>query len=798
MHRFSIWQQLMAKGNSVLASRKTRGAKNNSPNVGNLPGAMAVAYAAGKTVESLENRQMMNAVTSFTLINADTDKDIMTLSNGSTINLANLPTRNLNVRANVGGTVESIRFALDSNSNFRTESSAPYALAGDADGDYVSWSPGLGSHTMKATPFSADNASGAVGTPLQVSFNVTSNKTTTTTTPGGSTTGALTAPTYLIGDAVSAGHVDLAWEDKSNNESKFDILRSTDGVNFPVIDSVGAGETTYTDTSTTGGKTYYYKVRAANTTDRSVPSNVATIKTPASTTTTVTVPDSPSALAATAGSSTQVGLKWYDHSGNESGFRVLRSTDGSNFAQVATVGANDVDYTDASVAAGKKYYYRVFAYNSAGNSSSYAGDDVTTPTSTTTTTTTAPVSAPAESIDGGISAGSLGSIPQSVVNSAIAEPLVRYSRYIAGGAHTNQTHDGHSPTVLALAAFQGNTSADSRLLTQVRYSITGGNEITATGGYPAQHERHVTAMFSIVKMTPRIWNQLTTTEKKKIDLVMKAAFVASAFTTGDSNPFILAGAKQYALDGDGNLGRDYNPNYREGMIGGVLVGMVYFGGPATANSILANYDHDDFVAELKSYGLTNLAQTFSWKNDNPTSGAPSGSAIEKAMRAGYKYFGLGLTQYMDIYGKLATNTFGKAVNAGLNAGAGYNGYGKIVSGADALPNKGAVGMLTEFDSFDANGPRSSASYAYDGFRTHEANHLVLVMGGYWQEDHAAATTAISRLKVGITDLWYKLERGYLNYAKGTGAGETSLTSSDRGYAYTKSLWSDVLKPFHSL
>ena len=85
-------------------------------------------------------------------------------------------------------------------------------------------------------------------------------------------------------------------------------------------------------------------------------------------------------------------------------------------------------------------------------------------------------------------------------------------------------------------------------------------------------------MFAIAKQTPRIWDQLTTAEKTKVDLVMKAAFIASAFTTADNNPYILAGTQQYTLDADPNLDRNWNPNYREGMLGGVLVGMVYFGG----------------------------------------------------------------------------------------------------------------------------------------------------------------------------------------------------------------------------
>src|SRR5262249_39777316 len=69
------------------------------------------------------------AVTSFTLINADTDQDIMTMTEGMTISLSSLPTRNLNIRANVSGIVESVRFNIDG--TIKTENTPPYALYGD-------------------------------------------------------------------------------------------------------------------------------------------------------------------------------------------------------------------------------------------------------------------------------------------------------------------------------------------------------------------------------------------------------------------------------------------------------------------------------------------------------------------------------------------------------------------------------------------------------------------------------------------------------------------------------------------
>jgi hypothetical protein len=115
------------------------------------------------------------AVISFTLINANTDEPIATfdpLNNGAILNRATLP-RNLNIRANTSpATVGSVRFRLDQRSNYETDSHAPYALGGDRNGNYYSWRPSLGSHTITATPYGSPNARGTKGTPLTITFTV--------------------------------------------------------------------------------------------------------------------------------------------------------------------------------------------------------------------------------------------------------------------------------------------------------------------------------------------------------------------------------------------------------------------------------------------------------------------------------------------------------------------------------------------------------------------------------------------------------------------------------------------------
>ncbi|MFT3700823.1 MAG: PA14 domain-containing protein [Agriterribacter sp.] len=83
----------------------------------------------------------------------------------------------------------------------------------------------------------------------------------------------------------------------------------------------------------------------------------------------VNLPAAPSALAANPVSYKRVDLNWTDNSNNETAFELSRSTDPiSNFSTVAVLPANTVTFKDTTVAAATKYYYRVRAINSNGES----------------------------------------------------------------------------------------------------------------------------------------------------------------------------------------------------------------------------------------------------------------------------------------------------------------------------------------------------------------------------------------------------------------------------------------------
>jgi hypothetical protein len=135
--------------------------------------AGATATSAPVRVTVVDPSSQPQSVTGFTLVDADTDADIGPLADGDTLNLALLPTRNLNLRADTSpAAVGSVRFGLDGNPAYRTENVVPYALAGDAAGDYGPWTPGLGSHFLSATPYSQADGAGTAGTPLVIAFTV--------------------------------------------------------------------------------------------------------------------------------------------------------------------------------------------------------------------------------------------------------------------------------------------------------------------------------------------------------------------------------------------------------------------------------------------------------------------------------------------------------------------------------------------------------------------------------------------------------------------------------------------------
>lgn len=79
-------------------------------------------------------------------------------------------------------------------------------------------------------------------------------------------------------------------------------------------------------------------------------------------------PAAPSALSATAVSSSAIDLTWTDNSNDETTFNIERSLDGAVFIDLASVAADVTSYADTGLSPETTYWYRVNAENTGGTS----------------------------------------------------------------------------------------------------------------------------------------------------------------------------------------------------------------------------------------------------------------------------------------------------------------------------------------------------------------------------------------------------------------------------------------------
>ncbi len=108
------------------------------------------------------------AITGFTLVDADADEDIRLLEDGDIITEETITIRVETEPPIVG----SVVFGLNEEPRFKVENEAAYALKGDDNGDYHAWLAEPGTYTLTATPYTEADGGGEAGTPLTITFTV--------------------------------------------------------------------------------------------------------------------------------------------------------------------------------------------------------------------------------------------------------------------------------------------------------------------------------------------------------------------------------------------------------------------------------------------------------------------------------------------------------------------------------------------------------------------------------------------------------------------------------------------------
>lgn len=215
-------------------------------------------------------------VSSLVLVNADTDQDIMTITPDMVLDLATLPTPNLNIRANTSpATVGSVQFDLVGRQpQFNIENLVPYALVSDFQGNYPAWTPLSGPYRLTITPFSGANGSGVAGSVFTITFDVANSP-------------ALPVRlTAFAAEAQGSAAVLLRWATATEeNNREFVVQRSLNGREFTAIGTVaGRGSTTtpqaYTFTDRelpTRQALLYYRLRQVDTDGTATFSPVRTV-----------------------------------------------------------------------------------------------------------------------------------------------------------------------------------------------------------------------------------------------------------------------------------------------------------------------------------------------------------------------------------------------------------------------------------------------------------------------------------------------------------------------------------------
>lgn len=93
---------------------------------------------------------------------------------------------------------------------------------------------------------------------------------------------------------------------------------------------------------------------------------------------TTIVPAEPDNLIANSVSTSQINLVWNDRSTNEDGFKIERKTAQGNYVLIGSTGQNINSFSDLGLTSDKDYTYRVYAFNSAGNSLLYSNEATAT------------------------------------------------------------------------------------------------------------------------------------------------------------------------------------------------------------------------------------------------------------------------------------------------------------------------------------------------------------------------------------------------------------------------------------
>ena len=175
------------------------------------------------------------------------------------------------------------------------------------------------------------------------------------------------APSSLAAGAPTPTHIDLSWQDNSNNETGFEVERGRTSTGpFSNLTTLPAGSTWHADLTVVAGTTYCYRVRAVRDKGRttySAYSNVACATTPSP-------PAAPQGVKAELVDVGRVRVSWQPSTGATTYHVERAATADGSFTRLATPSSSP--YEDPNRQAEVQVCYRVVAANAHGETASGA------------------------------------------------------------------------------------------------------------------------------------------------------------------------------------------------------------------------------------------------------------------------------------------------------------------------------------------------------------------------------------------------------------------------------------------
>lgn len=341
----------------------------------------------------------------------------------------------------------------------------------------------------------------------------------------------------------------------------------------------------------------------------------------------------------------------------------------------------------------------------------------------------------------------------------------------------------------------------TRILQHLRNMIVGGREpcmdCNHYWAYPI-----IASSIALAKATPSVWEELLEDEIERLDILMEAFTIISNFIANDANKYFTG----LALRGD--VYKGWNPNYRISLVTPIVMASTYFGGADAVDKLLVEFDYDDFISRLETFGFKNMLDVWT---------TPDFEHVDE-IRPGAKKL---LTEGGIAYIRHDSNVFEGGRGVGAKVPFLYNGnraddvaivntlidycysggpvfshtedngdgtYDAYILDGSESPVEGVEGMMLEFNGNDRQGLRSDAWFCELDFSMLVSVVITLRELGIWNEANFSET--YGKMYVGNTDLIYKLEHGYVSHS--LGQQHTVFEDNIIGYPMMKELWETYL------